>query len=372
MIAYKTNSADYLDYVASVKSRQEIMADPDLCLLLENPYIKDNMEMAIRWNKAKYGDYQDKYDFMEYFFCNGPELDADSILHYRMKAYNDPVCMEIAYSYLSDMSHLSKVRNEKYNKDSDDCFKNPCFYMGKFSAMMGNCGDVENTNTAFNAVSKWCNSAWAASKRTYNSACSLFNRGEIPTKPKQEDNPPAQPKPQSGDAPTGTGTMVDPGEQPAPQVGNSNPPSPQPCGGMRKAFQGGIIPAMKVGFNMMWAQISQGNESFCKELCEIRNTSFAAGKIGDKLSSPMGEMLDIITKANVKRQMGDCARLWSQVRRLRLFSHENKYGPVVASQLVGNKNIDGTPQDVPQQVTVGQATKPLKPYKKAKQKLKKK
>jgi hypothetical protein len=72
MYAYKTNSADYLDYVASVKSRKEIMADPDLCLLLENELIRDNMEMAIRWNEAKYGDYQDKYDFMEYFMCNGP------------------------------------------------------------------------------------------------------------------------------------------------------------------------------------------------------------------------------------------------------------------------------------------------------------
>ena len=71
MYAYKTNSADYLDYVASVKSRKEIMADPDLCLLLENELIRDNMEMAIRWNEAKYGDYQDKYDFMEYFMCNG-------------------------------------------------------------------------------------------------------------------------------------------------------------------------------------------------------------------------------------------------------------------------------------------------------------
>jgi hypothetical protein len=41
------------------------------------------MELAIRWNEAKNGSYQEKYDFVEYLLCNGPEVDADSILHYR-------------------------------------------------------------------------------------------------------------------------------------------------------------------------------------------------------------------------------------------------------------------------------------------------
>jgi hypothetical protein len=116
MYAYKTNSPHYLDYVASLKTREQILADPDLCPLLENPYIKDNMEIALRWNKAKYGDYQDKYDFLEYLMCNGPELDADTILHYRLRAYNDPVCMEIAYSYLSDTQKLAEIRKDKYEK----------------------------------------------------------------------------------------------------------------------------------------------------------------------------------------------------------------------------------------------------------------
>ena len=157
MFAYKTNSADYLDYVASTLTREQILADPDLCLLLENPYIKDNMEVAILWNKAKYGDYQDKYEFMEYLMCNGPELDADTILHYRAKADSDPVCMEIAYSYLSNVETLSQIREKKYNKETGDCFTNPCFYMGKFSAMMGSCGDVRSTYSPFNRLANWIN-----------------------------------------------------------------------------------------------------------------------------------------------------------------------------------------------------------------------
>ena len=86
MFPYKTNSADYLDYVAANLTREEILANPDLCVLLENPYIKDNMEVALAWRAAKFGDYQDKYNFVEFYLCNGPELDADTLLHYRALA----------------------------------------------------------------------------------------------------------------------------------------------------------------------------------------------------------------------------------------------------------------------------------------------
>lgn len=41
------------------------------------------MEVALAWNNAKFGDYQAKYDFVECYLCNGPELDADTLLHYR-------------------------------------------------------------------------------------------------------------------------------------------------------------------------------------------------------------------------------------------------------------------------------------------------
>lgn len=73
-------------------------------------------------------------------------------------------------------------------------------------------------------------------------------------------------------------------------------------------------------------------------------------------------MLDIVTKANVKRQLGDCARLWSHVRRFRLFGSDNKYGPVVANQLVGDTNTDGTPTETVAnpQPKAGDSTKPLK------------
>lgn len=366
MYAYKTNSADYLDYVASVKSRKEIMADPDLCLLLENELIRDNMEMAIRWNEAKYGDYQDKYDFMEYFMCNGPQLDADTILHYRMKAYNDPVCMEIAYSYLSDTNHIAQVRKEKYQKQTDNCFKNPCFYMGKFSAMMGSCGDLTNTNTAFNMVSRWVNSC--KQKLEQSRQQQEVNRGERQSvdEPKPEDKDKNKDK-DKNTAATGSDTTVDSGGTPPSKNSTTPPPAPPP-GSMRHAFQGGVISGMWQGCKNMWAQITTGNEEFTTELVECTNAASNAKKIGDKLSQPVAEMLDLVTKANVRRQLGDCSRLWSHVRRLHLFSNENKYGPIVASQIVSNTNTNGTPKKVvgDPQPTAAKASAVVESHKKAK------
>lgn len=347
MFAYKTNSADYLDYVASVKSREQIKADPDLCLLLENEYIKDNMEMALLWNAAKYGDYQDKYNFMEYFFCNGPQLDADTILHYRMKAYNDPVCMEIAYTYLSDTNTLSDIRKDKYNKDSGDCFNNPCFYMGKFSAMMGSCGDVRNTRSAFNMVSRWVSAC-----RTQEKKAKLEEAVTLGTKTKDEADKQrkkleAQQKAKEAQAaadaaaPVGSKDKVKNGTV-KPKEKPDNPPAAPAVGGMRSTTEVTVIPSMSKGWKMMWANITQGDESFCNELVNHTKTARNAKRIGDKMCQPISQMLDLVTKANIKRQMGDCARLWSQVRRLHLFSSENKYGPIVASQIVSDTNTDGT------------------------------
>lgn len=349
MFAYKTNSADYLDYIASVKSRAEIQADPDLCLLLNNPYIKDNMQVAIRWNAAKTGDYQDKYDFLQYFFCNGPQLDADTIMHYRAKAFDDPICMEIAYSYLSDTNHLAQIRQEKYNKprnnDWSDCFTNPCFYLGKFSAMMGNCGDSENTRTPWNCVAKWVSSVLTPDKKRQirqNAQTRRGQRDETSQKPKTNSEP-KKDNPQQGEKPRGANTKVEPGGA-APDGKNETPPDSPPAGGGRNAFKGVIIPAVQRGWNEMWAQILLNKEGFVNQLCNCQRTALNAQKIGDALCQPISEMLDIVTKANVKRQMGDCARLWSHVRRLRLFGSQNAYGPIKASQLVGKTNTDGTPQ----------------------------
>jgi hypothetical protein len=114
---------------------------------------------------------------------------------------------------------------------------------------------------------------------------------------------------------------------------------------MRPCFEGGVIPSMKKGWNMMMAQIFEGNSEFTNELIKNTNCITNSQRVGDWMAQPMAEMIDLVSKANVKRQMGDCARLWSQVRRLRIFGSENAYGPITADQLVGNTYTDGTPMN---------------------------
>lgn len=350
MYAYKTNSADYLDYVASVKTRQQILADPDLCPLLENPYIKDNMEIAILWNKAKYGDYQDKYNFLEYLMCNGPELDADTILHYRQKAYNDPVCMEIAYSYLTDVNQLDEIRQEKYKKQSDDCFNKPCFYLGKFSAMMGHVGDAKNTQTPATVLANTLTNIWRSTKYEYQ-RYKAEKRGENPDDPKVVEPP----KYENSSYDLNSEQKI-PGSQDTvePNAPSTQNPSGQnlPPAGMRAAFAQGIEPGLRTGWYMMLNQIITGNDDFSEELMGNLNTAANAKHIGDWMASPVSNMLELVTKANVRRNLGDCGRLWSQVRRLNLFGSDNKYGPIRTDQLVQKINPDGTPQDLMGKTTV--------------------
>ena len=326
--------------------------------------------MAIRWNKAKHGSYQDKYDFVEYLMCNGPQLDADTILHYRAKAYSDPVCMEIAYSYLSDVEYISQVRQQKYGKETDNCFKNPCFYMGKFSAMMGNCGDTENTRTAFNCIARWWQAKFGDGKeqeiiqeQQINNGQRVTNDAAAENKTRAAEEEVKKKAGQTDAKPLGTDTKVNPaGNVSVPNAANPTIQPAPPPGMIRKCFMQVLHPSIVQGWGKWWSQVSSAGEAFSEDFMKCTNTALMAGKIGDYLSQPVSEMLDMVTKANVKRQLGDCARLWSHVRRFRLFGSDNKYGPVVANQLVGDTNTDGTPTETVAnpQPKAGDSTKPLK------------
>lgn len=339
MFAYKTNSPQYLDYIASVKSRKEIEADPDLCLLLENPYIKDNMEMAIRWNEAKYGDYQAKYDFLEYFMCNGPELDADTILHYRAKSFNDPVIMEIAYSYFSSPAAQREIRDKrknKYNKNLDDCFQNPCFYLGRFTPMMGSLGDEKKTYGIF---------TWMANK--------LKSDGSV----KQVQATQGQQVSTGQTTPAAANKRIEAAKQTAKDNENNQgdtqvrPPADSreivndvsSVGGGSPQAEPTFLNGVKKGWAMWWKDVVDGTSDFTDELINSTNAITNANNIGDWMSNAIQKKLNIITKANVKRNLGDCSRLWSQLRNMRLFSpNRNKFGPISPQQLTGSTTPQGT------------------------------
>lgn len=330
MLPYKTNSADYLDYIASSMSREEILADPKFCGLLENEYIKDNMEVALKWREAKFGDYKAKYEFVEYYLCNGPELDADTLLHYRGMAQADPVIMEIAYGYFTDPQVLSEIREKKYgkkkNNDWTDCFTNPCFYLGDFSPAMGSMGDDVNYKAYWKNISeKW---AWKLKETSEENAANQATAigGDLPP-----------PKPTT----TIEGAVKPTQDAPANGIG-TGPASGQNISKIRPSYCKG------------WARLGKAfadrNEEAWNESLNIlrdKHTGWCRNiKMDDWFAGALQQTLDLVDKANTVRQLGDCYRMWSQVRRLQVYGPDNQYGPITSDQLVDTKMPDGTPRKV--------------------------
>ena len=338
MFPYKTNSPQYLDYVAATLSRKQIQDDPTLCLLLENEYIKDNMEMAIRYQEAKYGDYQAKYDFIEYFMANGPELDADTIMHYRGKCYNDPAMMEIAYSYFKG-ANIAKIREEKYGKDTDDCFKNPCFYLDKISPQMGRIGDKENTYGMFSFLSNFIKAKAGELKTALAVTEEQVKTGQITQEEADKRIEAAKKSDEENVKKQGDGNV----RPDAPDNDEKNTNRVPPCGEISKSFVGLIPPSVQRGWNVFWKNGIDGLEEFAQELVDFGKANANSKRIGDWMSTKVAEIFDANAKANVKKNLGDCGRLWSQQRRLNLFNPaENTFGPINPSQVVGNTTPQGT------------------------------
>lgn len=120
-------------------------------------------------------------------------------------------------------------------------------------------------------------------------------------------------------------------------------PPPPPTGGISKHFQQVIIPSIKQGWNMMVAQMTSSSQEFTKEIVSKTRGLWDAKCVGDWMAQPLSEMISLANAANVHRNLGDCARMWKQVRGVRMFGPENNFAPIRQDQLVGNKNVDGTP-----------------------------
>lgn len=343
MFPYKTNSPDYLDYVASAMNREQILADPELCVLLENPYIKDNMEVALAWRAAKFGDYQDKYNFVEYYLCNGPELDADTLLHYRAQAQADPVVMEIAYSYFTDTNVLSEIREKKYGKkkngDWTDCFTNPCFYLGDFSGVMGSMGDSKNVDTYFSVIA--------------GKLKGTLTQERLEEEKAEQDRKTGKKSPSSllGKAVAAGAKVVEnvasgiagdeiisPNED---EKNIDNTLSSSGVAPISECYESKIRPSYDVGWRKLGKSIFESDVEFAKQL-NAKTKWVKIAKFGDWFSRRCSIAVDLIDKANTTRMLGDCYRMWSQVRRLRIFGGDNQYHPITSDQLVENKMPDGT------------------------------
>lgn len=340
MTPYKTNSALYLDYLATVRTRQQIEADPRLCVFLNNPYIKDNMEIALLYNAAKTGDYSDKMAFVEYLMCNGPELDADTILHYRTKIALDPVCTEIAYSYYTDVEQLEELRRTKYNKDGGDgsdynCFSRPCFYMGRFSSSVGSHASLQNASSMWNCFADALSLSAKDKKKKYTNQTQV-SQTRTNTNPspvtREVLNGMANTAQRAGDAAQSVTAPVTGGQEPVRPSQNQNP-EPAPVDA-RYELWGWIPTSLKAGWGAINALCTANFKDMCLKLQEAGNLD--SDDFGDPLSIAFAKKTEILKNANIKRVMGDCARLWDHARRLEIFNvASNASAPVTPSQQVG-------------------------------------
>lgn len=315
MFAYSTISPYYFDYLASAMTRQEILDDPELCHLLENPYTKDNMEMALHFKDAKRGGYDEKKKFLEYFFANGPELEPDTILYYREKCMVEPAYMQIAEIVISDIEYIDNIRKNRYGKSvsEDNCFTNPCNYLAPLSSSIGMMGDSNNFLTLSNIFAKFC------------------RQKEEEKKDNKEESKPTDNKSETDDKKVGEGTKDEDG-------------CDNVWGHIRQHVTNKIIPNIRIGCQAFYDNMKNDMKAFAERCVDV-----GLGKhisLGDPRAIDRAELLSAATKANVLNKMGDCGRLWQYMRQYNPYdSYKNTKGPMSDEKIVANKSTAGTSID---------------------------
>lgn len=140
-----TNGPQFLRYLTSTFSREQILNSPEYCHMLEDPDIKDDVELAFKYDMALKGGYSEKKEFIQYLLCNGPELDMQTILYYRDIILNDKEMYNIyRYEFSYDLAALQmELRESTYNKSTSNssdnkgnCFSDPGSYLGPFNTTL--------------------------------------------------------------------------------------------------------------------------------------------------------------------------------------------------------------------------------------------
>lgn len=324
MFVYSSNSPYFLDYVASACTRQEILDDPTLCHLLEDPFVKDNVELALRWKESKNagGDggslgsdsYEKKREFLEYFLANGPELDPDTILYYREKCMLDPVYAQIAERMMVDIGEIDYVRTEFYGKpvDEEDCYNLPCNYLEPMNAQVGMMGDCNNFLTLTNIFAKLLNNK----------------------KGKAEDNKNR----------VGEGTKDEDGEE-------------NVWGHIRQHVTQKIIPSVRESIQSFYNLMGDEMKEFSKRCVNAGIHSYIS--VGDPCIIDRAELISASTKSNVYTKLGDCARIWKQLRMYNPYdTSQNQKGPISDSDIIANKSTQGTSIDNTPPTSIGKRLAP--------------
>lgn len=291
---YRSNAPEYFRYIATIYNKDEILANPNLCHLIEDPYLKDDMELALSYNAAENGGYEEKKEFVQFFLANGPELDAGTIMYYRNIILNDSEQSFIANTEFANIETVDLARREIYGKNtSDNCFLNPCNYLGPFSTSMCKVGDSKNFKNLKNLFSS----------KIYGEETEDGSISEV-----------------FGDI----------------------------CSNL--FFK--LIPNIQANYNTLLQHCSQQYSDFADALKDSKKVKPTDIPCGDPKAVQRADDLAPFVNAQACHKLGDCARLYQHMRRLNLYDPaQNTQGPV---KEVGNKSTTGVPQ--PATVTTDEDT----------------
>lgn len=325
-LVYSSNSPQFLEYIASCKTREDVINDPVLCVLLNDPHIKDNMELAFLAREADYGDRNKKSEFIGFFLANGPELDTDTIMHYRNKILMSYAYSTIAKEDYSDIKTVDKLRVEKYGKEIDtsdnaedaeknnNCFKNPCDYLQPMSAALGMIGDSENFKTLTNIFAR----KNKESQDEKDKANSENNKSD------SKDNKSDSEDEEKFETTDGV------------------------WGNIRKHMSSRIIPAFQEAYRVLLKTLGNQMLSLFEKDKEA-GMEKEVTSIGDSSAEKIAENISGAVKTNIFAKLGDCARIWEHMRRLNLYDPvQNTKAPADVMSISSNRTPEGTPRNMPQ------------------------
>lgn len=347
---YTSNTPEYLNFIAFTKTRDDIKDDPNLCKLLEDPLIKENMEAALLYHKAYYGDYNDKREYVGYILANGPELDTDTLMYHREKILLNPSLYNAYKGNFKDIEQVEKLREEKYNKpvvryttytaeytetderndnekrnDLLDCLQNPCDYLGPFSASIGLVGDKKNFQTLENVFAR------ITSKKAKEEE-EKKKKDKKKTKETSSNNSSSEPKEKTakdGESSEKDGTKESAEDEEYGVWGN-----------IREHVAGKIIPDLEKGYRKMMTMMGFQFQELGNELVK-NGVGETAAKMGDKGAEEKANNIAALAKTKIVSTLGDCSRIWEQMRRLKVYDpSKNSKKPFDTSS--SKKNADGS------------------------------
>ena len=355
---YTSNTPEYLNFIAFTKTRDDIKNDPNLCKLLEDPLIKENMEAALLYHDAYYGDYENKREYVGYILANGPELDTDTLMYHREKILLNPSLYNAYKGNFKDIEQVEKLREEKYNKpvvryttytteytetderndnekrnDLLDCLQNPCDYLGPFSASIGLVGDKKNFQTLENVFARITSKkAKEEENKKKKEEEEKKKKNEKKTKETSSNNSSSEPKEKTAkdsESSEKDGTKESPEDE---EYGV--------WGHIREHVAGKILPDLDKGYRKMMSMMGFQFQELGNELVK-NGVGQAAAKTGDKGAEEKANEISALVKTKIVSTLGDCNRIWEQMRRLRVYDPAaNGKKPFDTSS--SKKNADGS------------------------------